>query len=134
MPILFPVFLGDLRKEVSFQEVVAAHTEHSLLAVEPFSRRILRKSVASLSPHRIRDVLRQPPAFLASQYRQPYSELPGRETSHNSGFLEIAGAWGSWQFRLSRKARKIQRGRLCLGVHTCTFRIGKKHVLTHRCH
>lgn len=107
MLMCFPCVLVPMLKEVSFQEVLVAHTEHSLLSVEPFPRQILRKSAVLLSAHRSNDVLRQPPAFLASQHRQLHSELPGRETSHNSGFLEIAGVWGSWQFRLSRKSRKI---------------------------
>jgi hypothetical protein len=106
--MLFPCVLMPVLKEVSFQEVLAAHSEHSLVSVEPFPRQILRKTtIVLLSAHRSSDVLRQPPAFLASQHRQLHSELPGRETSHNSGFLEIAGVWGSWQFGLSRKARKI---------------------------
>lgn len=107
MLILFPCVLVLMLKGVSFQEVLAAHTEHSLVSVEPFPGQILRKSIVSLSAHGSSDVLRQPPAFLASQHGQLHSELPGRETSHNSGFLEIARVWGSQQFHSSRKARKI---------------------------
>lgn len=65
MLMWFPCVLVPMLKVVSFQEVLAARTEHSLVSAEPFPRQILRKTAVILSAHRSNDVLRQPPAFLA---------------------------------------------------------------------